>query len=62
MNNFLLMILKTFLFIRFSNVAVEIFSYGTITRIQEKNLSELERKRTRTREREREIKREKERK
>jgi len=56
------MILETFLFIRFSNVAVEISSYGTTTRIQEKNLSELERKRTRTREREREIKREKERK
>jgi hypothetical protein len=59
MNNFL-MILETFLFIRFSNVAVEISSYGTTTRIQEKNLSELERKRTRTREKE--IKTEKERK
>jgi hypothetical protein len=50
------MILKTFLFIRFSNVAVEIFSYGTITRIQEKKyfwVRENENKRKRNKERER---------
>jgi hypothetical protein len=35
MNNFL-MILETFLFIRFSNVAVEISSYGTQQKFKKK--------------------------